>query len=361
MSQKNTLFDSILSRIKNNPVGASILVSGVIIISLATFTGALKTLLSLSAEDSPEAARVKINQLSLKFSDAAFVESAEKGDILAVELFLLAKMSPDVKDKKGNTALMYAISKNQVPVINALIKAKANVNEKNRYGGTALLWAVDESTLRILLNNGADANAINLAFIASAKRGKTDFLRILLNKGAAINKVGLQALKAATTSRFLKPIFEKDLNNTVEYLLDTGVDVNEKDKSGWTGLLWSAKHGKTSMAQTLLNRGADVNARCECPSYNNGGWTALMIAVKDKNNKLVSLLLSKRADINKKNKRGETALIIASHKENTDAIRALVAAGAGIDEKDNAGRSAISIARNNKHTDIIKLLKQTGR
>ncbi len=47
MNKQKTQFDSILSRIKNNPVLATILVLGTIVIALSTFTNAAKNLLSL--------------------------------------------------------------------------------------------------------------------------------------------------------------------------------------------------------------------------------------------------------------------------------------------------------------------------
>jgi hypothetical protein len=47
MNQQGTRFDKIVSRIKNNPIGASLIVIGTIIIAVSTFTSATKTLLGL--------------------------------------------------------------------------------------------------------------------------------------------------------------------------------------------------------------------------------------------------------------------------------------------------------------------------
>jgi hypothetical protein len=46
MSQKKTLFDKFLSRIKNNPVAATILVIGTIVIATSTFTDAAQKILA---------------------------------------------------------------------------------------------------------------------------------------------------------------------------------------------------------------------------------------------------------------------------------------------------------------------------
>ena len=48
MDQQKTLFDSLLSRIKNTPVVAALLVIGTIVIGLAAFTDAAQKLLALS-------------------------------------------------------------------------------------------------------------------------------------------------------------------------------------------------------------------------------------------------------------------------------------------------------------------------
>ncbi len=53
---------------------------------------------------------------------------------------------------------------------------------------------------------------------------------------------------------------EKDLE-TIELLIKKGVDVNSKDKSGYTPLHWAARWGYTEVAQALITAGADVKAK----------------------------------------------------------------------------------------------------
>ena len=101
-------------------------------------------------KDGPAAARIQLSQLSLPYAPEAFVESAKKGDIHAVELFLAARMDPNAKDGRGNTGLMWAVAEGHVPIMGALLKAEANVNDKDRDGGTALMRAAAKGDTRII-------------------------------------------------------------------------------------------------------------------------------------------------------------------------------------------------------------------
>ena len=85
-------------------------------------------------------------------------------------------------------------------------------------------------------------------------------------------------------------------------LLDQGADVNARDPSGWTPLLETVFAGHMEAAQTLLERGADVNAADE------GGWTPLMEAAAKGNKELVSLLIRYGADVHARSRHGWTPL-----------------------------------------------------
>jgi uncharacterized protein len=66
----------------------------------------------------------------------------------------------------------------------------------------------------------------------------------------------------------------KDGNmKAVQTLLAKGADVNAK-YDGWTALMWAAFNGHTEIVKVLLEKGADVNTK-ETPN----GVTALMDAV----------------------------------------------------------------------------------
>ena len=116
MRQPESLSDRIVAKIKNNPVVAVLIAAGTVVIALATFSDATRSLLGLLKGQSPETARVELSNLSVQYTPQAFVESAKQGDLRAVKLFLAAGMDPNAKDDESNTALMYAIAEGRTEI-----------------------------------------------------------------------------------------------------------------------------------------------------------------------------------------------------------------------------------------------------
>jgi hypothetical protein len=85
----------------------------------------------------------------------------------------------------------------------------------------------------------------------------------------------------------------------VKQFLDSGTDVNAKDKTGGTPLHRAAYYGHKEIAELLISKGADVKAK------NYGGYTPLHYAPTKE---IVELLIAKGADVNAKTKRGDTPL-----------------------------------------------------
>src|SRR5262245_52190727 len=133
-----------------------------------------------------DAARIKLGQLSLPFTDEAFLESAANGDVYAIKLFLAAGMNPNVADRTGMTALMWAAGNGSAEMVEALLKAKADVSKRDSRGSTAVSFGAvsgSPSILRALLNSRVDPEIVNGAFIVAARRGHAELLRILREKG----------------------------------------------------------------------------------------------------------------------------------------------------------------------------------
>lgn len=110
---------------------------------------------------------------------------------------------------------------------------------------------------------------------------------------------------------------QKGKTETVKYLLDKGVDVNAKDRFGWTALIKAAMFGYNDIVKILLDKGADVNAKT------NLGCTALMEAAKIGHVTTMQILLDNNADINATDKDGNTALMDALMGGDQDVIELL--------------------------------------
>jgi ankyrin repeat protein len=362
MEQRDSLSDKIIARIKNNPVVATLIVAGTVVIALATFSEATRHLLDLVKGQSPETARRELNSLSVDYTPQAFILRAQQGDLRAVKLFLAAGMDPNTRDAEGNTALMYAITENRADLVKVLLQAKPNVAQQNNGGGTALTWAAERGqvdTLRLLLDHRADTQAINEAFVSAAGSAQLDVLHALLERGAKLNEVGSKALLAAAGSTYVD-VPDQARSDTVTFLCSLGVDVNAKDNEGWTALLLAADRNRASVVQTLTEKGADVDARCDCTGYLSGGWTALMIAAREGHNDIVRILVAKHADVSLKNNLGSTALPLAAHEGRVDVVRTLLANGADVNAKGINGRTPLMEAALGGNFEVVQTLLQQG-
>ncbi len=165
----------------------------------------------------------------------------------------------------------------------------------------------------------------------------------------------------------------------VRALLQEGVDVNARSKSGHTALMLAAYAGHLEVVKALLNAGADTNTRAYT---SHGGEFLTLMSAMDRRNKdwlkilnamiaagaevnpkevfsssplmyaitrydpvLVKALLKRGADVNLKNERGTTPLMTAvmSRGSTVEIVKLLLAAGADPDARNNDGESALSM------------------
>jgi len=54
---------------------------------------------------------------------------------------------------------------------------------------------------------------------------------------------------------------EKGYIYAIKKLLKEGVNINAKDSSGWTALIWASRDGHIEVVRELIERGADINAK----------------------------------------------------------------------------------------------------
>jgi serine/threonine protein kinase len=150
------------------------------------------------------AARAKLADKKIPYSEDAFSSVVEDGDSGAVDLFLAAGMRPDVTDAAGRTALINAASRGHDQISRKLLSKGADVNARDRGGSTALMEAArgdHKETTKVLLEGGADVNLKDddgqTALMRAAARGHTEVVRMLLNLGAKTDvrdKLGRDAL-----------------------------------------------------------------------------------------------------------------------------------------------------------------------
>lgn len=136
-------------------------------------------------------ARRQLEQQGVQYTEAAFLESIKNGNAQLVAQFLVAGMSPNLKDSYGSTALMLAAEKGLTPVVIALLGDGVDIEAKDTTGNAALAWVAGEGhaeTIKALLDRGANVNAINTsgknALMAAAQYQHNDVVEILKQAGS---------------------------------------------------------------------------------------------------------------------------------------------------------------------------------
>ncbi len=180
------------------------------------------------------------------------------------------------------------------------------------------------------------------------------------------NRENDESLQKARGEKFEEFPRERDLNSElaeaakkgeeeeVKTLLEAGADVNAKNNAGGTALMQAAGSRRdNSTVRVLLDAGADVDAKA------NDGVSALMVATNGHTDS-VRALLDAGADVNAKANHGLTALMGAAANGRTDSVRALLDAGADVNAKSDDGVTALMAAERNDHTDIVGLLRNAG-
>lgn len=136
----------------------------------------------------------------------------------------------DVKDYKGDTALIHAVIDHNTDLTKYLIDIGADPNIKNNDGRSALFFCICPVILKYIIDNtDADVNSSDkrgMTVLMESVYGDTRVLDILLENGADVNstnKKGVSALMLAA---------ERDNIHAVIRLIEKGADHKLKDKDG---------------------------------------------------------------------------------------------------------------------------------
>jgi ankyrin repeat protein len=220
-----------------------------------------------------------------------------------------------------------AAAQGHAKVVAALVEAGADVNNKADDGRTPLALAAAQGHLevvRILLGSKVDAGQINGAFIEAAGHRRGEVVRLLLDKGADARKAGARAAtfllrrNGGTVNGEGEGEDDARVSEVLKLLLDAGADPDGQDDEGWRPLMAAAYGGFPASVRLLLDRGAAVNARCDCPNSGHGGATALLMAVRNRAPQSVGALLGKGADVTLADEAGQTVLTLSERQEHGD-------------------------------------------
>ncbi len=162
---------------------------------------------------------------TISFVDCEEIESAmtraiDKGNILAVDILVMAGANINMTLTDGYTPLMKSCETNRYELVKLFLAKNANINCTTTNGRTALLIATSKGNtdiISLLLNGGADANIADnkmLTPLMEAKRnGYNGIVKLLLQQQAGPNlnlpdDKGYTHLMATASSKGRKDVTE---------------------------------------------------------------------------------------------------------------------------------------------------------
>jgi ankyrin repeat protein len=276
------------------------------------------------------------------------LDAACTGQTQVVKLLLQHGAKVDAGDALGYTPLVYALWSKDEEGIKALISAGADINKRpSENDCPPLFYAVWEGYkrgVRILIDAGANVNA-------EADNGWTplryaievtmpDMINLFLGTGVKIPD-------------FHKAALEGNLAKVKEFV-ESGMDVDTKDRLGWTPSYWALSAGQKEVFEYLLGKGAEITTKT------NHGRTLLHQASQAGFAEIVKSLIAKGVEVDAKSDSGNTPLKIASGAGHKEIVKLLIANGAVVNVTAKNGTHPLGDAARSGHEEVVKLLLASG-
>jgi len=199
-----------------------------------------------------------------------------------VDIFVNMKKSQEDYEKKVRSTLVAYMSlktmfpskivrslaefaaEGNVDMVTKLVKQGVDVNSKGASNVTPLFWSMRNfNGYKRLLELGADPNIIfgdGSSIMLWAVRNQDDrFLEEALKFGGDPNLISGEFKE---TPLFVA-VSPEGSKNKINYLLDSGADIDAKNASGETAVMAAAALGRFDNVYYLLNRGVDISIKNE--------------------------------------------------------------------------------------------------
>uniref|UniRef100_A0A8C5EE13 Ankyrin-1-like n=1 Tax=Gouania willdenowi TaxID=441366 RepID=A0A8C5EE13_GOUWI len=269
--------------------------------------------------------------------------ASKEGHVKMVLELLHDGIKLEATTKKGNTALHIAALAGQEKVVAELTNYGANVNAQSHKGFSPLYMAAQENHLEVvkfLLENGANQSLPTedgfTPLAVALQQGHENVVALLINYGTK-GKVRLPALHIAARN---------DDTRTAAVLLQNDPNPDVLSKTGFTPLHIAAHYENMSVAQLLLNRGANVNFTPKV--------IVLCIFV------VISFIFLYAIDLTPPPQNGLSPIHMAAQGDHMDCVRQLLQFNAEIDDITLDHLTPLHVAAHCGHSRMAKVLLDKG-
>lgn len=264
---------------------------------------------------------------------------AEWGDARSVEMMLKGGANVNARDRKGRTALNYAIWGDRPEIVRILLRHGADPNQTFADGAPVLTnaaWLASGPVVQALVEGGAQVNAQysngSTALQQAARKGDAGMVRYLLERGANPN------MPSYEVEWF--PIHDAIRGGHVEALaalLDGGADPNLMAEGKWPALTFAIQADQPEAVRLLVAAGADL-------SEEGIGKVRLYHAPSIHMAEMITLLLEGGMDVNAKDAAGNPLLVDATSAGNLAIVDELLRRGADPNSSSGHGWAPLHVA-----------------
>jgi ankyrin repeat protein len=271
------------------------------------------------------------------------------------------------RDRDGNTPLILAAASFEPDIVRLLLERGADANAVNyKSGRTALVAAIgfnDRVMLEALLASGADINLREPPIGQSEYQALTweqkKTIYLSLGEGEAESVSRLRGIMGLGFAPIHQAAFSGELM-ALELLFELGADIEARDYRGHTPLYIACEEHMNKAAGFLLDRGALIEAK------NFEEMTPLMGAASWGNLQGAELLLPRGADVQARDRRDRDTLMHAilgrgaGSEATPGLVRVLIRAGCDVRAVSDEGCTALDYASRREMEEIVELLEEAG-
>lgn len=336
----------------------------------------------------------------------ALVFAARTGAPAVVERLLNAGAPPDRKmGDREQTPLMWAAAEGHADVVALLLRAGADKEARTAYREVNAPYAhyvpdrkpierieKDRSVISILWPKDGDGDMRRhqggmTPLLFAVEAGHLDVTTVLLDAGATVDLPTLDGMTPLQLAQIRRH------ETLALFLLERGADPNNAGP-GYPPLHVAAYLGQAAIAEDLIARGANVNARLEKPYrliealeigvnlypgsgvFTNIGSSPFMTAAKHGRIDIMRMLLAAGADPFLTADGGETALIVAAglgrpqpsnvsyhvwnETDQLEAVKICLDLGLDVNAENEWGQTALHGAAFHDQARVIELLAAHG-